>query len=45
MAYVPPSSTTPSALRKARWEREQEVKAAARASAQAKVAKVSLVKK
>lgn len=42
--YVPPSNSSPSALRKARWEREQEVKATARASAQAKVAKVSLKK-
>jgi hypothetical protein len=49
MSYVPPTNTTPKALRKARWEREQEVLAAKRASAQAKVAatikpKVSLVK-
>lgn len=41
MAYVPPSNKTPKALRKAAWEREQEVKAAARASAQARVAKAT----
>jgi hypothetical protein len=42
MSYVPPSKHTPSALRKARWEREQEVLAAGRASAQAQVAKATL---
>lgn len=42
--YVPPSNRTPSALRKAAWERQQEVLAAKRASAQAQVAKVTLKK-
>lgn len=42
--FVAPSPKSPSALRKAAWERDQEVLSAKRASAQAQVAKATVKK-